>query len=214
MTHRHITPELVETIARRPYDTGKASVPWDVIPDATKHGLQKIVLAFLNDAVPAMTAAGWTPPTTHGDELWAGVEKLHAQQTEQALPDTTTPYPAPSPRPSSTWEPTMPEKYALTTDDVREGWAANEANPEVWALANLDAPSIGEAREMFDHWLAKVKADALREAAKVIESEAAEQWRQDAGAVPLPGAQLIAQRMDTMARVLRERADKLEADHE
>ncbi|MBG6085831.1 hypothetical protein IW252_002598 [Zhihengliuella flava] len=62
MPTNHVTAELVDAVARHPYDSGKAGVPWEVVPDAMKYGLREIALAFLNDAVPVLLAAGWSPP--------------------------------------------------------------------------------------------------------------------------------------------------------
>ena len=51
----------------------------------------------------------------------------------------------------------------------------------------------------------------LIEAAQILESEAAEQWRLDRGegmpgGISKPGAQMIAQKLDQLARILRNRA--------
>jgi len=81
MTHQpHITAELVNTVARAPFDTGRAGVPWEAVAPITQHALRESALAFLADTLPVLIERGWQPPrrtiTTHRelDALPVGAE--------------------------------------------------------------------------------------------------------------------------------------------
>lgn len=106
----------------------------------------------------------------------------------------------------------MSEKYTPTTEDVRACHRTYWFYGRVHGLTREEA--IEQANTEFERWLAKVKADAVREAAEVIESEAAEQWQRALRRASGGDAEIVAHRMDIMGRVLRDRADKLEADDE
>lgn len=75
----HITTELVEQVARARVDAHAAhfgSLPaadrvdipdfalktWEEQDKITQHGVRETVLGQLNEILPALLAAGWTPP--------------------------------------------------------------------------------------------------------------------------------------------------------
>lgn len=55
---------LAVKVARAPYDTGRARVPWDAVDPLTQKVLVNVAAAYLRDALPVLTAAGWVPPET------------------------------------------------------------------------------------------------------------------------------------------------------
>lgn len=76
-----------------------------------------------------------------------------------------------------------------------------------------------EADEIFDHWrdaeIRKAKAEALREAARVVSSQAAEEWRKDRGegtpgGISIICAPMIAQSLDMVAKIINNRAEQIE----
>lgn len=67
MSTNRITPALVEAIAQAPYQGPGAPCPWDAVDPLTRHGLRNRARALLADAIPALIAAGWTPPPAAKD---------------------------------------------------------------------------------------------------------------------------------------------------
>ena len=60
--------------------------------------------------------------------------------------------------------------------------------------------------------ITEAHAEGLREAAAIVASEEATQWRDDRGGVygvRIPGAQIVAQRMQVVGKIITTRADKL-----
>ena len=66
---KHITTELVTTVARRAVEADETSpTAWESLDKLTQFLLMERVTAFLADAIPALIEHGWTPPeeTNHG----------------------------------------------------------------------------------------------------------------------------------------------------
>lgn len=60
--NQHITTELVDAVARAPFDSGRAGCPWDAVAPIHQYGLRAGALSFLGDAIPVMLAQNWRPP--------------------------------------------------------------------------------------------------------------------------------------------------------
>lgn len=82
-----------------------------------------------------------------------------------------------------------------------DGWPTPYPCPTVAALTDA-AAGFGDAAE--------VKAQALEEAASLVASEEQHQWHRDSQ--HLPGAQIVAQRMQVLVRILRARAAALRGE--
>jgi len=108
---------------------------------------------------------------------------------------------------------------------------ANLDNPAYWGkwTQGEDAPTIlhepeedyfnidfGEpspvymAKTYTEAEVREAKAQALQEAASLVASEEQHQWRRDSQR--LPGAQIVAQRMQVLVRILRARADAVRGE--
>lgn len=98
-------------------------------------------------------------------------------------------------------------KYTPTIDQIKDAAVATgyfDTEEADRAVADHDTTVRRQA-----------EAKALRDAADTTSSQAAQQWRLDRGegmpgGISKPGAQLIAQNLDLLARIFSGRADKIE----
>lgn len=54
---------LPEQIARHHFQRPEAPCPWEAVDPLTQAGIIRAAATWLEDAIPVLTANGWTPPT-------------------------------------------------------------------------------------------------------------------------------------------------------
>lgn len=130
---QHVTTELVDAVARAPFDSGRAGCPWDAVAPIHQYGLRARALSFLGDAIPVMLAQGWRPPTVK----IANREQLEALPVGSAIASNGT-----------VWQSEKRFTGTLSAADVVEG---REVGFEViWGCGYFGIPhrSVGVMAKM------------------------------------------------------------------
>ena len=98
-------------------------------------------------------------------------------------------------------------EYAPDVEQLRDLWVDSKLDHLPRAEAFALVPAV---QAEFDSWLSwtlsEAKAEALEDFAKVIDAEERDQWI--AGGIQRPGAQIVAQRMQVLGKVARNRANQ------
>lgn len=97
----------------------------------------------------------------------------------------------------------MSDRYTPDKQTVKNSYVMKSPG---WAREDKDAE--------FERFYAAAKAEGLEEAARVVSSQAAEEWRNDRGegtphGISIIGAQMIAQSLDMVAKILLARSTQL-----
>lgn len=130
---QHLTTELVDAVARAPFDSGRAGCPWDAVAPIHQYGLRARALSFLGDAIPVQLAQGWRPPAV----------KIANREQLEALPVGSAVL-----RNGIVWQSEKSYRTPLSAADVLDGVEAKF--DVVWACAvtGFPARSVGVMAKM------------------------------------------------------------------